>query len=116
MELPCSTLAVLHGSLLTSTTTWGNRSHGVGLGFFGSNKITGGRAAIDGIYGATNASVEGAVRQAADLGYETYVLSDAASAAHETAHQASGSSLTMFARIITLPGSKASLLTVADKT
>lgn len=60
---------------------------------------------------ATNASVEAAVRQAADLGYRSYVLSDAASAADEAAHRASVSSMTMFARVMTLPRLKAALLT-----
>ncbi|WP_285251261.1 cysteine hydrolase [Pseudarthrobacter sp. fls2-241-R2A-168] len=65
---------------------------------------------------ATNASVEAAVRQAADLGYKTYVLSDATSAASEAAHQASVASMTLFARVMTLPRLKASLLTVADES
>ncbi len=65
---------------------------------------------------ATNASVEAAVRQAADLGYKTYVLSDATSAASEAAHQASVASMALVARVITLPKLKASLLTVADKS
>lgn len=47
---------------------------------------------------ATNASVEGAVRQAADLGYSTYVLSDASSAADSEAHQASLASMGLFAQ------------------
>ncbi|MGN7201350.1 cysteine hydrolase family protein [Arthrobacter sp. SAFR-044] len=58
---------------------------------------------------ATNASVESAVRQASDLGYKTYILSDAASAVDETAHQASVASMALFARVITLPKLKASL-------
>ncbi|MBT2249043.1 cysteine hydrolase [Arthrobacter sp. BHU FT2] len=62
---------------------------------------------------ATNVSVEAAVRQAADLGYKTYVLSDAASAADETAHQASVASMTLFARVMTLPKLRASLRAVA---
>ena len=64
---------------------------------------------------ATNASVESAVRQAADLGYTTYILSDAASAADETAHQASVASMTLFARVITLPKLKAMLPAAADQ-
>lgn len=58
---------------------------------------------------ATNTSVESAVRQAADLGYRTYILSDAASAADEAAHQASVTSMALFARVITLPKLRASL-------
>lgn len=65
---------------------------------------------------ATNASVEGAVRQAADLGYKTYILSDAASAADETAHQASVASMALFARVITLPKLGAALLAGSDKS
>lgn len=49
---------------------------------------------------ATNASVEGAVRQAADLGYRTYVLTDACSAADPESHQASLNSLELFAQQI----------------
>ncbi|WP_285251285.1 cysteine hydrolase [Pseudarthrobacter sp. fls2-241-R2A-168] len=51
---------------------------------------------------ATNASVEAAVRQAADLGYGTYVLSDATSAADNDSHQASLASMGLFAQVITL--------------
>lgn len=51
---------------------------------------------------ATNASVEGAARQAADLGFNTFVLSDACSAANETAHEAALDSLGLFAQIITI--------------
>lgn len=47
---------------------------------------------------ATNASVEGAARQAADLGYHTVVLTDASSAADEASHQASLASLALFAQ------------------
>ncbi|MCW4465564.1 cysteine hydrolase [Glutamicibacter sp. MNS18] len=47
---------------------------------------------------ATNASVEGAVRQAADLGYDTFVLADASSAAAPAAHEASLESMGLFAR------------------
>ena len=65
---------------------------------------------------ATNASVEGAVRQAADLGYRTYILSDAASAADEATHQASVASMALFARVITLPKLRAALLAGSDKT
>ena len=52
---------------------------------------------------ATNASVESAVRQAADLGYRTWVLSDAVSAADGTSHEASLASMGLFARVMTLP-------------
>jgi nicotinamidase-related amidase len=51
---------------------------------------------------ATNASVEGAVRQAADLGYNTLVVSDASSAADGSSHDASLGSMGLFARIITV--------------
>lgn len=51
---------------------------------------------------ATNASVEGAVRQSADLGYSTYVLSDATSAADHDTHQASLASMGLFSQVITL--------------
>lgn len=47
---------------------------------------------------ATNASVEGAARQAADLGYHTVVLTDACSAADEASHQAALASLGLFAQ------------------
>lgn len=46
---------------------------------------------------ATNASVEAAARQSADLGYRTFVLTDASSAADEASHQASLGSLSLFA-------------------
>ncbi|TNH30891.1 cysteine hydrolase [Micromonospora orduensis] len=51
---------------------------------------------------ATNASVEGAVRQAADLGYHTVVLSDASSAADAGAHEASLGSMGLFAAVATV--------------
>lgn len=51
---------------------------------------------------ATNASVEGAARQAADLGYSTFVLSDASSAADSATHEASLASLGLFAQQITV--------------
>ncbi|MEU6729358.1 cysteine hydrolase [Nonomuraea wenchangensis] len=51
---------------------------------------------------ATNASVEGAARQAADLGYHTLVLTDAASAADPTTHEASLASLSLFATLTTV--------------
>lgn len=51
---------------------------------------------------ATNASVEAAVRQASDLGYNTVVLTDACSAADEAAHEASLASLSLFAQHTTL--------------
>ena len=65
---------------------------------------------------ATNASVESAVRQAADLGYRTYILSDAASAVDEATHQASVASMALFARVITLPKLRAALLSGSDKS
>lgn len=51
---------------------------------------------------ATNASVEGSVRQASDLGYDTYVLSDASSAADANAHEAALGSLGLFAQQLTV--------------
>ena len=50
----------------------------------------------------TNASVESAVRQASDLGYTTFVLSDATSAADGPSHEASLASMGLFARVLTL--------------
>ncbi|MCU1698160.1 MAG: Isochorismatase family protein yecD [Mycobacterium sp.] len=50
---------------------------------------------------ATNASVEGTARQAADLGYRTVIISDACSAADQNAHDASLSSLGLLAEIAT---------------
>lgn len=51
---------------------------------------------------ATNASVEAAVRQASDLGYNTFVVTDACSAADDAAHEASLASLSLFAQHTTL--------------
>jgi nicotinamidase-related amidase len=51
---------------------------------------------------ATNASVEGAVRQAADLGYATTVLADACSAADAGSHEASLGSMGLFASVLTV--------------
>ncbi len=51
---------------------------------------------------ATNASVEGAARQASDLGYSTFVVSDASSAADQGSHDASIASLGLFAQMITV--------------
>lgn len=52
---------------------------------------------------ATNASVEGSVRQAADLGFDTYVLTDASSAADDATHDASVASMTaLFASAATV--------------
>lgn len=51
---------------------------------------------------ATNASVEGAARQASDLGYAAFVLSDASSAADQGAHDASIASMGLFAQMITV--------------
>lgn len=48
---------------------------------------------------ATNASVEGAVRQSADLGYRTTVLSDATSAADAASHEASLASMGLFGTV-----------------
>jgi nicotinamidase-related amidase len=50
---------------------------------------------------ATNASVEGTARVAADLGYRTVVVSDACSAATPAAHAASLESLGLLAEIVT---------------
>jgi nicotinamidase-related amidase len=50
---------------------------------------------------ATNASVEGTARQASDLGYRTVIISDACSAADQSAHDASLNSLGLLAEIIT---------------
>lgn len=58
---------------------------------------------------ATNASVEGAVRQASDLGYDTYVLADACSAADAAAHEAALGSLSLFARQLTVDELSAAL-------
>jgi len=46
---------------------------------------------------ATNASVESTVRQSSDLGFNTYILIDASSAADEATHEASLSSMDLFA-------------------
>lgn len=51
---------------------------------------------------ATNVSVEGTARQASDLGYRTIVVADACSAADETAHTSSLSSLGLLAEIVTV--------------
>lgn len=51
---------------------------------------------------ATNASVEGAVRQAADLGFEVVVLADATSAADEASHEAALTTMGLFATAVTL--------------
>jgi nicotinamidase-related amidase len=50
---------------------------------------------------ATNASVEGTARQAADLGYRTVIISDACSAADQSAHDASLNSMGLLAEIAT---------------
>lgn len=52
---------------------------------------------------ATNASVESTVREASDLGFNTFLLEDACSAATPEAHQASVESMGLFAQIITTP-------------
>ncbi|MDO5700557.1 MAG: isochorismatase family cysteine hydrolase [Bowdeniella nasicola] len=50
---------------------------------------------------ATNASVEGAIRQAADLGFHAIVVDDACSAADEASHEASIATMGgLFARVI----------------
>lgn len=51
---------------------------------------------------ATNASVEGAVRQAADLGFHVAVLTDATSAADGASHDASLASMGLFATSVTV--------------
>ncbi|GAA1135924.1 isochorismatase family cysteine hydrolase [Nocardioides aquiterrae] len=51
---------------------------------------------------ATNASVEGAVRQAADLGFHVAVLTDATSAADGGSHEASLASMGLFATLVTV--------------
>lgn len=65
---------------------------------------------------ATNASVESAVRQASDLGYTTFVLSDAASAADGPSHEASLGSMGLFARVTTIPELSAAFADVANAT
>lgn len=51
---------------------------------------------------ATNASVEGAVRQAADLGFQVVVLTDATSAADGATHEAALGSMGLFATSMTV--------------
>lgn len=51
---------------------------------------------------ATNLSVEGAARQASDLGYHTIIVADACSAADPGSHDASIASLGLLAEIITV--------------
>ncbi|MFC0581630.1 cysteine hydrolase family protein [Micrococcoides hystricis] len=51
---------------------------------------------------ATNVSVEGAVRQAADLGYSTFVLEDASSAADQVSHDAAIATMGLFAQAISV--------------
>lgn len=51
---------------------------------------------------ATNASVESAVRQSSDLGYRTYILTDASSAADEATHNAALASMDLFAGRLTV--------------
>jgi nicotinamidase-related amidase len=50
---------------------------------------------------ATNASVEGTARQASDLGYRTVIISDACSAADQSAHDASLNSMGLLAEVAT---------------
>jgi biuret amidohydrolase len=50
---------------------------------------------------ATNVSVEGTARQAADLGYRTVIVADACSAADQRAHDASLASLGLLAEVST---------------
>ncbi len=49
---------------------------------------------------ATNASVEGSVRQASDLGYNTFVLEDASSAADLDSHNAAIATMGLFGQAI----------------
>ncbi|MFL4477612.1 cysteine hydrolase family protein [Paeniglutamicibacter sp. ORCA_105] len=65
---------------------------------------------------ATNASVESAVRQASDLGYKTFVLSDASSAADGPSHEASLASMGLFARVTTVSEISAAIAGVANPT
>lgn len=58
---------------------------------------------------ATNASVEGAVRQAADLGFHVVVLTDATSAADGGSHEASLGSMGLFATPATVQELAASI-------
>lgn len=50
----------------------------------------------------TNASVEGAVRQASDLDFRTFVVADAASAADSATHDASIASMGLFAGVVSV--------------
>ncbi|QTH59740.1 cysteine hydrolase [Corynebacterium hindlerae] len=50
---------------------------------------------------ATNASVESTVRESADLGFNTFLLEDACSAATRQAHEAAVESMRLFAQVIT---------------
>lgn len=56
---------------------------------------------------ATNASVESTVREASDLGFNTYLLEDACSAATPEAHAAAVESMGLFAQVITTDDLKA---------
>lgn len=58
---------------------------------------------------ATNASVEGSVRQASDLGYNTYVVADASSAADQAAHDAAIATMALFGQAISVAELKAAL-------
>jgi nicotinamidase-related amidase len=58
---------------------------------------------------ATNASVEGAVRQAADLGFHVVVLTDATSAGDGASHEASLGSMGLFATSMTVEELAASI-------
>ena len=51
---------------------------------------------------ATNASVEGSVRQASDLGYNTFVLEDASSAADLDTHNAAIASMGLFGQAVSV--------------
>ena len=51
---------------------------------------------------ATNASVEGSVRQASDLGYNTFVIEDASSAADLDTHNAAIASMGLFGQAVSV--------------
>jgi nicotinamidase-related amidase len=70
------------------------------------------RVGIAGV--ATNASVESAVRQAVDLGYYVTVVADACAAGDAATHEASLSSLAVFAQITEPSPRRAVLRTPAE--
>lgn len=51
---------------------------------------------------ATNDSVEGSVRQASDLGYNTFVIEDASSAADLDTHNAAIASMGLFGQAVSV--------------